>query len=299
MKTIFKLLLGTIFSALFLNACTEKIDIELKGSYPRLVVEGSITTDTILQEIKLTTTAHYYDSSHTNYVSHAYVTISTDDTLMCLYENPVKPGHYYTQSAVAGKPFQTYTLRIDSVDINGDQVYEIYEATDYMAAANPLDSVKLALYEYYNFIEILIWATDPHTREWYAFKALINNRMVTDTITEVFLTDDELFNGRSTNGIGAQYLDLDENECALNENDTITFELNSISEPYFKFIMELQSEVFPQDPLFSGPPANISTNIRKINHNGPEAVGFFAAYSIVRKSCTYTNENIILNPLKK
>ena len=60
--------------------------------------------------------------------------------------------------------------------------------------------------------------------------------------------------------------------------DTVTFEMYGISADYFKFITEAQTELFGSNPLFSGPPANISTNI----DNG--AVGFFAAVNVRRET---------------
>ncbi|MGC9341509.1 MAG: DUF4249 family protein, partial [Bacteroidales bacterium] len=64
----------------------------------------------------------------------------------------------------------------------------------------------------------------------------------------------------------------------LEPGDTVTFEANSITEEYYNFLVEAQSESFGQNPLFSGPPANISSNVS----NG--ALGFFTAYSLTRSS---------------
>jgi len=56
--------------------------------------------------------------------------------------------------------------------------------------------------------------------------------------------------------------------------DTITFQAGNISEDYYNFIVTLQAETGFQTPLFSGPPANVKSNIS----NG--ATGFFAVYSV-------------------
>jgi len=70
------------------------------------------------------------------------------------------------------------------------------------------------------------------------------------------------------------------------QGDTITFEINGITEDYYNYIVEAQSQVFPQTPLFSGPPANIRTNI----DNG--AIGFFAVYS-VKFSSTIATADVV------
>ena len=87
---------------------------------------------------------------------------------------------------------------------------------------------------------------------------------------------DDFFDGSYTNGITTQFLD-DSNgtEIAL-PGDTVEFEINGITEEYYNFIIQAQTETFMSAPLFSGPPANIITNIS----NG--ALGFFTAYSIDR-----------------
>ena len=70
--------------------------------------------------------------------------------------------------------------------------------------------------------------------------------------------------------------------------DTITFELNGITEEYYNYVIEAQSQIFPQTPLFSGPPANVSSNISN------NAIGFFAAYSVARSSVIATED--VLGP---
>ena len=45
-----------------------------------------------------------------------------------------------------------------------------------------------------------------------------------------------------------------------------------VVEDYFRYITDAQAELFPKIPLFSGPPANVRSNIS----NG--AIGYFAAF---------------------
>jgi hypothetical protein len=55
--------------------------------------------------------------------------------------------------------------------------------------------------------------------------------------------------------------------------DTITLQMSGITKDYFNFIIQLQDQTSQfRNPLFSGPPANVITNIEG-------ASGFFAAYS--------------------
>lgn len=56
-----------------------------------------------------------------------------------------------------------------------------------------------------------------------------------------------------------------------------------ITEDYYSFIYSYITDYYPKVPIFSGPSANIPTNIKPID----DAVGIFAAYSIERKSVIY------------
>jgi hypothetical protein len=119
---------------------------------------------------------------------------------------------------------------------------------------------------------------EPPTVEFYRFLVTKNSKMLTDTLNEWAITDDRFFNGNYTNGLPVGYLDQGEADQVVTEGDIIGAEINSIEKNYFNFIMEAQTELFGSNPLFSGPPANITGNI---NNGG---VGYFAAYSITRSS---------------
>ena len=60
--------------------------------------------------------------------------------------------------------------------------------------------------------------------------------------------------------------------------DVVKLEVASVTSEYANFVWAVQAEVNGQNPLFSGPPANITGNMS----NG--AVGFFAAYSLSKKT---------------
>ena len=100
------------------------------------------------------------------------------------------------------------------------------------------------------------------------FNVLRNDTLVTDSISETFVTDDRLVDDIYINGVYVNFLPGDQ----LHSGDTVTLITSSITEDYYNFIIELQTEIGYKDPLFSGPPANVSTNLS----NG--AVGYFSAF---------------------
>lgn len=290
-----KKIIISIASFLILASCTEKIDMETGTTFIRLAVSGQITTDTTAHKIWLKKTTNVEDTMPAPRVSGANLIITDDAShTFVLTESNTEPGLYLTDPTVFGLPGHTYTLHISNVDINGDGTMETYEASDKMNPVPPLDSIKLERIDDWEATAIKVWATDPATTEFYLFKYYVNDTLLTDTITEVFLTDDILFNGNTTNGIRSQYLEDEYDDEILNPGDVVTFEINSVSEEYFTYLYKLQTEVFPKVPLFSGPPANVSTNVKNIGSNGPPAVGFFSAYSLERSSVVYDPATIIV-----
>jgi hypothetical protein len=276
------------YSFLFicLCQCTERIEIEVDSSYTRLVVEGYISTDTLQHSVRLTTTSDYFYNQPAPDVTGAIVTISDGDSTTYLSESEDHPGLYLTHSGYYGIPGKTYTLTVSHVDVNKDGVYEEYTASSELRPINKVDSIQLEPLtgNYYNLFQILVFALDPPVKDFYAFKVLKNRILLTDSLQELIVEDDIFFNGNYIYGAPSQFLDQTKKDEIIKPGDTVTFEINGITEEYYNFILEAQSEIFYQTPMFSGPPANISSNIS----NG--AIGFFTAYSVDRCSIVYKGE---------
>jgi len=259
---------------LYVTSCTERIDIDLDETYTRLVVYGAITTDTASHFVELSTTSSYYYNEAPPQVSGASLEIS-DDLGNVVNLTETEPGKYATSSLFAAIPGRIYTLRIVlQEEING---HKTYEASSSVSPIYPIDSINLVNQPDWGekgFYEVACFYQDPPTTDFYMFNIFKNGVMLTDTITNRFVIDDGLFNGNYTNGIGVGYLNQANEREFLKTGDTITFQGCNITKEYYNFIVTLQSETGFQTPLFSGPPANVKSNIS----NG--AVGFFAAYGV-------------------
>ncbi|MCX6256681.1 MAG: DUF4249 family protein [Bacteroidia bacterium] len=93
-----------ILSALIIitASCTEKINIDLPTSFTRLVVYGSITSDTTAQQVRLTTTSSYYSDEAPFAVSGAKVYISDNKGDTFQMHESQKAGYYLTDPNVYG-----------------------------------------------------------------------------------------------------------------------------------------------------------------------------------------------------
>lgn len=267
--------------------CSERIEIDLDSTYTRLVVEGQVTSDTTAHWIRLSETSDYFYNQVAPAVSGARVSFDDGESVHLLTESDTLPGWYQTSPDYHGIPGRTYTLRIGNVDIDKDGETEDYSAASKMNPVNPIDSIKIEWFDtFFSGYQVRIWAWDSPQPDWYAFKVRKNGILLTDTLYEMIVQSDEFFNGSYTHGIPSQFLSTDKPDEVVEVGDTITFEINGITEEYYKYIIEAQSQVGPQIPLFSGPPANIRTNF----NNG--AIGFFEAYS-VNYSSTIATADIV------
>jgi hypothetical protein len=256
-------------------SCTERIEIPLDESYARLVVDGSITTDTMAHTVVLSSTSSYYYNQPAPPIAGAEVSISDGIKSYLLAED--SPGIYRTESNIFGIPGKTYTLNIKLAAAIGG--FTDYTASSTLNPVTPLDSLSLLYHPDWSengVWEVKCYVLEPPTVDFYRFLLFKNQTLLTDTLNEWLISDDMFFNGNYTNGLPIGYLDQGSPEQGLKAGDTIIAEVNSIGKDYYNFIMEAQAELFGSNPLFSGPPANIKGNIS----NG--AVGFFTAYATTR-----------------
>jgi hypothetical protein len=275
MKKIFYIMPAAF---LLFTSCTERIDIQLDDSFTRLVVFGTLTTDTTRHYVELSATSSYYYNEAPPPVTGASLEIS-DDQGNTENLTEMDPGKYATSPLFFVLPGRTYTLRIElAEEING---HKTYMASSSVNPIFPIDSIGLVYQPDWGekgFYEVTCYYQDPPTRDFYMFNIFKNGEMLTDTISNRIVSADDFYNGNYTNGIGVGYLDQAYERQVLKVGDTVTFQGCNITEEYYNFITTLQSETGYQNPLFSGPPANVKSNIS----NG--AVGFFAAYAVAYSS---------------
>lgn len=264
----------------FMFSCTEVVDIELDSTFTRLVVYGTITTDSVRHEVQLTTTTDYFFSEAPPSIENASVTVTFGNSSIPLQTSPERPGIYFFPEPTRGEPGTQYDLLIEGVDIDQDGETETYRASTIMPGIAQPDSITVQRFisPFFSGYQVAIWSPDPPGVNYYNFKLWRNNELLNRRLSDYTVQPDDLFQDNYIPGLPIGFLDDDEEDEAVFPGDTVTLEVNSITEAYYNFITEAQSEIFGNNPLFSGPPANVSTNLE----NG--AVGIFTAYSIARVS---------------
>ncbi|MDO8899487.1 MAG: DUF4249 domain-containing protein [Bacteroidales bacterium] len=262
----YKLLPLFAISLILTSACTERYDIKLDESFTRLVVDGNISTETTGHLVRLTTTTSYFSNDEPPPVTEAVVYLDNGVGRLRLTEDKNRAGYYFTPNDFFGLPGTKYTLEINLKDKIGDS--DRYEAVTQMPLTNfQIDSIVLEYQALWDFYLVKLYAYDPPSTDFYKFDALINGKMITDTASRSLIVDDRFFNGNNTNGLGVMFIRPDE----VTSGDTVTLIMSSVSKEFYDFFVQLRTESGPSNPLFSGPPANIASNVKE------GGLGFFDA----------------------
>lgn len=283
----------TLIIAILSTSCTKRLDLDLPSSFTRLVVDGGISTDTMVHTIILSKTIDYSANlDEIPYISGANVKITEKESniVYILDEDTLKKGHYNTKPDFAGRQGVNYHLEISNVDIDNNGEPEIYEADETVPfIADKLDSIKLIygtslINEFIGLPNsgllgwnILMYVQDLSMPQYYEFIEGRNQTVFTDIRNRFYLYDNQFgaqgvylrgfpiaFLPDSTNKEGTKY--------KVNIGDTVALYINSLTIEYYTYLQDVKAASSGGNPMM-GMPANIRGNIS----NG--AIGYFHAFS--------------------
>ena len=270
-RKIFHILLVSLLAA----ACTEKINVKLDTTYTRVVVDGNVQSDTGVYAVSLTKSSDYFSNEPAPRIVNATVTVSDGVNTYPLHESQAGiSGFYQTDPGFAGQAGKSYTLHVSLHEpIAG---VTSVDATSALPSVTRVDSIAAefdATASTDGRWMIKIWAQEPgNETNYYLFNLYRNRQLITDTITKKVISDDKFYNGSYMNGVPVMRLNNAHSWATIHPGDTITLQMSGITKEYYNFIAEVDRSGF-NIPFFTGPPANIKSNV---NNGG---VGFFAAYS--------------------
>lgn len=275
------------FISILFFSCTEPFQINTENAEPKLVVYGVLTNEYKRQMISLTRSAPYFDENPNEAVLNAEVFIyGSNDTSYQLLEDSEYPGYYISEIHWIAKEGVTYYLDV-KVDFDNDGVIDNYKASMKMPQTVYLDSISVdpIVIMGHNNYALNIYGQDSLEEDYYLFHVMINNLLITTTLSKYIIVDDALFNGQYIDGLTIQYFDdiserdKDSEEerkrsIYLKPGDLVSLHPAKIEKGYYDFISQCNKERNGENPMFGGPPSNIITNIS----NG--AVGYFTGYSL-------------------
>lgn len=286
---------------LSLLSCTDDIIIDVQDGPELIGINGYITNEYKKHQIILSKTTDFYSNEDIEMISNAEVFVyDGSDTIY--FEETEKEGYYESIEPVAGIVGRTYNLNVCVFD---DEEQHYYYAQSTMKENVPqIDSLIIkdinlggmqfgikGLYAYFQSNE------DPTT--CYLINVAVNDSLLNESLIKCAAYSLAGASGLYVNGpefiklFGELPLHIFSNMYAvsedgsfvntpsINEGDTISMYLYSITPEFSKYISDINGNI-GSNPMM-GMPHNVSTNIYP---NG-KAVGFFEAASVVTSSIIY------------
>ncbi|MEE9431659.1 MAG: DUF4249 domain-containing protein [Melioribacteraceae bacterium] len=286
MKTILnnnfrRIVLATLFVISF--GCTEVVDVELNSADPKIVIEGSITESVDQAEryniatVRLSKTIDYFNPKDFPKVTNAIVEISdSEGNTKTLTE--VSQGLYQAHG-ISSKFGGKYTLNVEVEN-------KFYEAKSELVKPLQLDSLS----HFTNKIDGMdgdvityYFKDDPNKEDYAQAKLYVNGKQI--LLDSFDLYSDQYVNGREID-IGIQFLDDTTSATGdrLVKGDVVEIELVSFNKSAYTYFDVLDDLIntdgeginFGGNAIPDNPPTNLTN----------DALGYFGAYSVSRKSIT-------------
>ncbi|MDT0648142.1 DUF4249 domain-containing protein [Zunongwangia sp. F260] len=241
-----------------LFSCEDVIEIDLKESEPRLVIDASIQwikgTQGNLQFIRLTTTAPYYQDE-VPAVTNAEVQIRDEQGEVYVFYH-TEDGYYQITDfkPVVGMQYQLSVVYND----------QLYMATERLAPVVDIDFVEQTSGGGFagDEIEIKAYYTDPADEENFYMFSFEEER----TIFEIY--EDQFNNG---NQIFGYYSDED-----IEPGDEIFIEMAGISRAYYEYLFVLRAQIGTNSGgPFETKPATLKGNIVNQTNQENYPLGYF------------------------
>jgi hypothetical protein len=253
------LLFGSVAVAFIATSCTEKIDLKLKDSSPKIIIEGRVTDEAGPYYVAVSNSSAFTEKTFFEGIDSATVIISDDagkiDTLTKVY-----PGIFITNT-LQGVVGRSYFLNV----ITGGKTYS---SVSTMAPPVDIDSIGFEKSIGFNNRESLsadCFFRDPiGVRNYYKVEATRNGKKQTSND----VSTDRLWDGK--------YRNLFIPNDTLVTGDTLEVSLLQLDEKVFNYFDALEdiSGGFNQPAAPANPPTNIV----------PQTLGYFSAHSIKKKT---------------
>jgi hypothetical protein len=261
-----------VFTAFILTSCTEGIDLDLRQSPIRIVIEGLVTDKPGYQSVKVTRSADFYSTGKTPRVIDAVVTVRDDlGQAFNFVHNPnnhVDSAGIYVAKDFVGVIGRSYRLTV----VVGN---EVFEAEDQLTPVLTPDSVKYRINEeeafdpkdYGKIYEVLLYAKEPQDQtNFYLFKFFRNDSLTYYNETDIYYSDDELLAGQ---------IDGIPSPIYYAKNDKARVEIFSLSRKGYVFYNDLAVLLSNDAGGMFGPiPSLPRTNLSN------DALGFFQVSAV-------------------
>ncbi|MFM2285067.1 MAG: hypothetical protein RLZZ543_564 [Bacteroidota bacterium] len=242
-----------------MSSCEQVIDLPLRDSDARLVIEGGITDDPGSCRVRLSRVVNYDQSNDPLLVSGATVLLYDNGTEYTLSE--VETGMYVNPQLI-GIPGHEYRLVVTA---DG----ETYSSISKMNSKVEIDSLSFELQTFFfdtNLVTHVHFKDPAGIENYYRYRSRVRDSISKDIQVE----RDVFFDGQDINQ------PLFGNGPRLKPGDTMFVELWGIDKGVYEYYSTLNEILGGAGPSTASP-ANPTSNITG------GAMGYFSAFTIARK----------------
>ncbi|MCB0735239.1 MAG: DUF4249 domain-containing protein [Bacteroidetes bacterium] len=285
MKQVLKYILILPVIAVLFSACEQIVDLQVPESDPLLVVEAAISNDSVPFRVKLSLSQPYFNQDERTYVDDAQVIISgSNGTIDTLYHQDT--GTYSTKTVRWCVVGETYTLsiRYKGKTYTSSEKCKFQEPIDFLMSFYLPDQNGFIEPGYYVFEKA---GESEAVGDYYFWKIYRNDSLINEF---GYLLDEDEFRETSFFNLNIDpddpLKDMDKNilprpfPFKFDPNDHVRVEQYNISQGYYDFLNELQTQVSRSGAPFDPPPVNPNFNIS----NG--AIGYFSVSNVSRDTLT-------------
>lgn len=289
-----------ILSVLLFASCEDVIDVDLSDGKPQLTVDAILTNLNEPQKIRLTLSGNYLDASSVKPILDAELELTDSEGRTYAFKEPDNNGYYELDSLLTGIAIgQEFRLKINYNN-------EKYLATSTIRQVPAIDSItwsreKIPFGEVDSIWAVQFWAVDNlGLGDAYWVRATRNGAISNSPSSIVVAYDGSPGRGVETDNIPfilpirasitpGGFAGPPSGEDFAEVGETIGVKLYSISVEFADYLTQLADQL-NNGGLFAKPPTNLPTNIKNINPNGNEALGWFEVSNVAADSAVISWE---------
>lgn len=262
MKAI-KISIILFISILFFSSCTDIIELDLKNTEPRIVIQANLNTTDSTFSANITMSNEFYENGDFKKVTGANVILKNGDG--SAYTIPETEDGTYFLNNIISKPTDIFTVTVT----DGEYIYKATTITPYPtkieliypAPFNPPGGGTSGANDGSNFYQITtLWKDSANIDNYYRIKNYVNNEFEANNYA---LSDDRFGDGDTIASVMI---------AELYSGDTFKLELLSTDKQYFDYFYDIAI-------LYSRGPGGTTPYNPKGNFNNG-ALGYFGIYSV-------------------
>jgi hypothetical protein len=257
-------IIGLVALSISFLSCEKVIELELKDSDTKFVVEGIITNEANTSKVYLSRTNRFYQNNNFEMVRGATVKVKDNgvefnlgETAPGTYENPLLrgiPGHRYELSVSVSNQF--------------------FSAASTMPVMVAMDTLYISRGPFGQFFFASVGYNDPATPgNHYRFVQYLNGKKD----PEIFWENDEFTNGQRSLLQLDTGVDEKDDPRNINPGDEVMIEMHGLDKAVYRYWNSLESGGANGNGSTAAP-ANPVTNI------SGGALGYFSAHTVNRKT---------------